>query len=47
MSYYTKNICIDSMVLILDGNSGHVAHAWMKIGLFEPICDCSRSNQMP
>ena len=35
------------MVPILDGNSEHVAHAWNKIGLFYPICDCSRSEQMP
>ena len=38
-----------AMVLILDGNSEHVAHTWRNIDLFwkrNPICDCSRSNQM-
>ena len=33
----------------LYGNSEHVAQARRKIGLFEeknPICDCSRSNQI-
>ena len=38
------------MVLILDGNSLHVAHAGWKIGLFGkkcPICACSRTNQKP
>ena len=37
-------------VLILDGNSEHVAHARRKIGLLGEkylLCDCSRSNQMP
>ena len=37
------------MVLMLDGNSEQVAHAWRKIGLFgeeNPICDCSRSKQI-
>ena len=37
------------MVLILDGNSKYVAHAWRNIGLFgekNPIHDCSRSNEM-
>ena len=35
------------MVLILDGNTEHVAQAWRKIVLFgekNPICDCPRSN---
>ena len=39
-----------TMVLIVDGNSDHVAHAWTKIGLFggeNPICDGSCTNQMP
>ena len=34
---------------MLDGNSGHVAHAWRKIGLFGgkyAICACSRTNQI-
>ena len=39
------------MVLILDGNSEHVAHAWKKIGHFgeekNPICDQFQSNRMP
>ena len=38
------------MALILDGNSEHVAQACRKLVLFgkkDPICDCSRSNQMP
>ena len=38
------------MVLILDGNSLHVAHALRKIGLFGkkyPICAYSRTNQKP
>ena len=37
-------------VLILDGTTEHVAHAWRTIGLFEkknPSFNCSRSNQMP
>ena len=38
------------MVLILDGNSEHVAHAW-RIMVFsekkKTICDYSRSKQMP
>ena len=37
------------MVFILDGNSEHAAQAWRKIGIFgekNPICECSRSNQM-
>ena len=43
---------ISNMVLILDANSEHDAHAWRKICVFgeeekNPICDCSRSNQMP
>ena len=48
-SSYLMN-ALPSMVLILDGNSEHVAHASRKIGLFEEkntICDFSRSNQMP
>ena len=39
-----------NIVLILDGNSEHVAHAWRKIGIFgkkNMICDGSRSKQMP
>ena len=40
------------MVLLLDGNTEHVAHAsWRWIGLFgekkNPIWHCSWSNQMP
>ena len=39
-----------TIVLILEGNSEHVAHAWRKICLIgflkNPICDCSQSNQM-
>ena len=36
------------MVLILDGNLLHVAHAWRKIGIFGyPIYDCSRINEKP
>ena len=31
------------MVIILDGNSEHVAHAWR---IKKTICDCSRSNKM-
>ena len=49
-SHGTKSIKRDIvMVLILDGNSEHVALACTKIGLFgeqQPICDCSRYNQM-
>ena len=33
-----------TMVLILDGNTYHVAHVWKKIGIFG---HGSRSNQMP
>ena len=39
-----------AMVLILDGNSGRVAHACKIIGISEEkdrICDFSRSNQVP
>ena len=46
--FYKHNA--ETMALLLDGNSEHVGHAWRKIGLFgekNPICDCSRSNQMP
>ena len=46
LHFQTKGL---RMVLILDGNSEHVAHAWRKISLsgeINPICDCSRSNQM-
>ena len=38
------------MVLILDGDSLNVAHAWWKIGLSGykyPICAGSRTNQTP
>ena len=38
----------NSMVLLLDGNSEFVAHAWRKIGLFSEkstICECSLSKQ--
>ena len=38
------------MVFIFDGDSEHAAHTWSKIGLCggkNPICDCSRSNQLP
>ena len=38
------------MVLILDGNTEHVAYTWKKAGLFgkktKLTYDCSRSNQM-
>ena len=38
------------LILILDGNSKHVAHACRNIDLFgerkKYICDCSPSNQM-
>ena len=38
------------MVFILDVKSEHVAHAWRNMGHLgikkNPICDCSRSNQM-
>ena len=39
-------------ICILVGNSENVEHAWRKIGLLReekknPICDCSRSNQLP
>ena len=44
-------ITVAAMVLILDGNLAHVAHACRKIGLFgekkKPICDCSRTIYMP
>ena len=47
-SYFVSGINpVKAIMLILDGNSEHVAHAWRKIGLFglkNPICDCSRSN---
>ena len=39
-----------TMVRILDDNSEHVSHALRKIDLFGekyPICDCSRSNDVP
>ena len=32
---YTVNEAVNSMVLILDGNSEHVTHAWRKVGLSE------------
>ena len=35
------------MVLILHGNSEHVAPAWRKIETKNPIWDYSWSNQMP
>ena len=38
------------MVLILDGNSADVKHAWRRKGLFgekDPTYNCFRSNQMP
>ena len=35
------------MVLILDGNSEHEAHAWRNIGIGVGEKDCSWSNQMP
>ena len=45
-----KILCIgQTMVLILDGNLEHIAHAWRKIGIFreeKSDCDCTRSNQM-
>ena len=46
---FGKNV--ERMVLILDGNLGHVAHAWRKIGLFgekktSDLC-CPWYNQMP
>ena len=34
-----------SIVLILDGNSDHVAHV-LVLSKRNPMCDCSRSNQM-
>ena len=43
-------MCIEDMVLILYGNSEHVAHAWRNIDIFVKknlICDCSRSIKMP
>ena len=51
-----KKKCVSSagqrkdMVLILDGNLEHVAHARRRKGLFGeiyPICGFTRSNQMP
>mgnify|MGYP007023160002 CR=1 FL=1 len=47
--YYAHLEKQGSMVLISDGNSDYVSHEWSKIGLFRkyPMCDCSRSNQMP
>ena len=41
---------VRTMVLSLDGDSEYAATAQRKIGLFgekNPICKCSRSNQMP
>ena len=35
------------MVLILDGNSDHIAHAWRKIGLFGYENPIFVTNQMP
>ena len=35
-----------AMLRILDGSSEHVANARRKVDQ-NPICDCSRSNQMP
>ena len=46
----TLCLVMSIMVLLFDGNSGHVAHAWRKIGLFgenNPNFDYSRTNQMP
>ena len=52
--YYDKQYLyslarVQYMVLILDGNSEHVAHAWRKIGSFEKKKKkiCHRSYQMP
>ena len=47
---FRKYVLVLSMVLILDGNREHVAHASRKIchiGEKNPTYDCSRSNQMP
>ena len=44
-----QHSCKGAMVLILDGNSERDALAWRKMGLCEeknPICECSRSNQI-
>ena len=38
---------LSSMILILDGTSEHIAHAWRKKVLKEKNPDCPRSNQMP
>ena len=35
------------MVLKLDNNSIHIAHAWRKISFFEKKIVCFRSNKMP
>ena len=44
-----KIFAVDIMVIIIDGNSEHVAIALRKIGLYggeKMICDCSRSNEI-
>ena len=52
-SYFTGNLfptTVYAMVVILDGNSEHGAHARRKIVFFvrkNQIFDCSRSNQTP
>ena len=41
--FFILPIMVQTMVLILDGNSEHVAHSRRKICLFgekDPICDC-------
>ena len=42
--YFKVDSLNSDMVLILDGNSEHVANAYRKK---YKICDCSRSIQMP
>ena len=40
---------VNHMVLMLDGNSEHAAHAWRKRGLSgekNPICDYSEYDQL-
>ena len=45
VAYYIKWVTTSSTDGILDGNSGHVAHGWKKMGIFgekNSLCDCSR-----
>ena len=48
---FDRTLTLGTMVVILDGNSEHVAPSWRKTDHFwdkeNPICDCSRSNQLP